>query len=187
MEELIASELARRLGLHPSRITQYNKAGVLNEAKRGKRRGRQLYDYDVSRQLIEARQDPNFTKKTPQARYRDKKKGGNGQAVAAAAGLEESPDSFLQWRTFTEQYKAADKKLDYEIKAGKYLLKSEIKRTLTIIAHQLRESLLNAPSRTSAIVAAKSKKAQEEIYQILLKQAEITLKDISDKLKKVAL
>lgn len=186
MPEMIAAELARHLGISPTRVTQYNKIGALDKAKRGMRRGRQLYDSDVAKSLLKKRQDPNYTKNTPQARYRNKKKkdgeNGDGSAESIPAGPLEN-DSFLQWRTYTEQYKAAEKKLDYEIKSKKYILRRDVERVLFVIGRQLRESLLNAPARTAALVAAKSKKNQEEIYQILLKQSELTLKDISNKIK----
>ncbi len=177
--DVIASELARHLGLSAARISYLNKQGALDEAKRGKRRGRQLYDRDVAEQILKARSDPNYTKDTPQARYRNKKTKGGGNN-----GNGDDDDSFLTWRTHSERYKAAEKKLDFEIKQGKYVLKTEVERIMFIIGRQLRESLLNAPARTSALVAAKSKKAQDDIYQILMRQAELTLKDITEKLKK---
>ena len=180
MQLVIGSELARALKITPQMVTKYKNAGVLDAAMAGHRGKRQLYDKERAIELINAHADPNYRKDTPQIKNRATAGGGNGDGDAVS-------DTFSRWRTSTEMYKAAERKLDYEIKSKKYLKREDVERLLFVIGRQLRESLLNAPARTAARVAAKSKKAEKEIYQILYRENELTLKDAANKLKRVVL
>jgi hypothetical protein len=178
MELVIGSELARHIGITSQMVTKYKNAGVLDDAKAGFKGKRQLYDKQRAVELINENADPNYRKDAPQIKNRGA--GGNGEGDSKS-------DTFNQWRTSTEMYKAADRKLEYEIKAKKYLKREDVERLLFIIGRQLRESLLNAPARTAARVAAKSKKSEKQIYQILYRENELTLKDCASKLKRVVL
>ena len=74
---------------------------------------------------------------------------------------------------FKESYHGALKKLEFEQKSGELISAIEVEREYFNIARTVRDSLLNIPSRISAILAAESDKAKtseiltNEIRQVL--------------------
>lgn len=168
------AELARIAGVSLPMVTKYKKAGVLKGAEvRLKKYKHVKYDQDIALELIKKNLDPNFTKDADN--IKNAKTGDNGG----------KPNDFTSWRTIETQYKAASQKLDYDIKAGNYVLKTEVERLLFTIGRGLREDLLNIPARMAALCAAKSKKKEREIYQMLFREQERGLTECLKKLGKV--
>jgi hypothetical protein len=177
MAIITQAEFARQIGKTPALVTKLKKQGLFDKAL-VKKNGKTYLDQKKAHTAYEKNLDPNYKSATPQIKNRKKK--GNGEGTETL-----KDDSFLQWRTYTEQYKAAERKLDYEVKAGKYVKKSEVERLGFKIGRQLRDDILNIPARFAAVIAAKSKKKEKEVYQLLRKEANIILRDIQKNIAKI--
>jgi hypothetical protein len=169
------AEFARQADLSRKEVTKLKQRGVFdgNTKKHGKRI---LIDLEPAMVAYQTSIDPNFAKATPQI----KNDGGNGDGKNESA-----KPTFTTWRTLTEQYKAARHKLEYDILAKKYLLRSEVESLAFKIGRQLRDDLRNIPARTAALLAAKSKKKENEIFQILMREIDKGLLKASKNLAKI--
>jgi hypothetical protein len=172
VELVTKSEFARRQGISPSRVTHLCKS-IINKALVNKG-GKEVLNYKKAVKLYEAGSDPNFIKGSPQIKNAGDG-GGNGQGSTG--------DSFLTWRTHNERYKAAASKLKYEREKGEYVERKKVYQENFSIARILRDSLMNMPGRCAAMVAAKSKKKEKEIYQILMFEVRRSIEDCIKDLK----
>jgi hypothetical protein len=150
------SEFAKEAHITPYMVTKLKKMGIFegHTKKNGKRI---LIDLKPSLESYKDGIDPNYAKDTEQIKNQDD--GGNGDG--------KKKSSFNDWRTISEQYKAAKFKLEYDLLSGKYLEKMSVEGTLFEIARQLRDDIRNIPARCAALCAAKSKKKEKEIFHIL--------------------
>ncbi|MCP4623987.1 MAG: hypothetical protein GY850_10690 [bacterium] len=84
-----------------------------------------------------------------------------------AGKLKSGSQSFIDARTACERYKAANRKLDLEIKEGKWILKADAFDLSFQAARNARDALLNLPARVAAIVAADTdeKRCRKIIYK----------------------
>jgi hypothetical protein len=74
---------------------------------------------------------------------------------------------------------------DEKIKKGLYIDAAEVKKKSFDGARIFRDNCLNLPGRLSAIIAAKSKKKEAEIYQLLRKEINKALREIQEDLRKI--
>jgi hypothetical protein len=166
-------ELAQLSGNSPAFITQSRQKGLF--AAKGlcrRKKGSGLFTYHRER-CIEILQHLDVSKK---------RKG----------GTDTSRYKYNAERSLL--VKRQRQKIEFEMKCQRkeFLPRKDVERLLFVIGRQLRESLLNQPARTAARVAAKSEKSEKQIYQILYRESERTLKDCAEKdcaekLKKVIL
>ena len=173
VEYVTKAEFARRQGISPSRVTRLCKS-IIKKALVEKD-GKEVLHYKKAVKLYEAGSDPNFTKGSPQIKNVGDG-GGNGDGSKTS-------DSFLTWRTHNERYKAAASKLKYEREKGEYVARKKVQQENFSIARILRDSIMNMPGRCAAMVAAKSKKKEKEIYQILMFEVRRSLEDCIKDLK----
>ncbi|MCP4623158.1 MAG: hypothetical protein GY850_06460 [bacterium] len=75
--------------------------------------------------------------------------------------------SFIDARTKCEQYKAAERKLNFEIKEGLWIKKTDAFNLTFRAARNARDAMLNMPARVAAIIAAEpdEKKCRKIIYK----------------------
>ena len=85
-------------------------------------------------------------------------------------------DSFIEARTESERYRASEKKLNYEIKQGKWIPKAQVRDDSFKAGRIFRDAMLNIPPRVSAILAAETD--EHKIGRILIKEIEQGLKEI---------
>ncbi len=84
-------------------------------------------------------------------------------------------------RTWVERFKAANQKLDFEIKTGKYILKSDVTDANFRAGRIFRDALLNIGPRVAPILAAE--KSESKILKILKKEHTSILKEMARMLK----
>ncbi len=84
-------------------------------------------------------------------------------------------------RTWVERFKAANQKLDFEIKTGKYILKTDVTDANFKAGRIFRDALLNIGPRVAPILAAE--KSESKILQILKKEHTSILKEMARMLK----
>lgn len=156
-------EYARHAGISEAQVSKYKKQGVLDGAFRKK--GKQYFIVSaIADKLLDKHLDPSFRKKSD------------------SPGDEK--ESFVEARTWTERYKAADRKLSYEIKAGKWILKNEVRDKLFRVGRIARDQFLNFGPRNAAVLAAESDEGK--ILEICNREIETILKDFILAINEVA-
>jgi hypothetical protein len=97
-------------------------------------------------------------------------------APAPGKGVE---DTFIQARTWSERYKAAERKLNYEIKQAKWVSKAQVRDESFKAGRILRDALLNIPPRVAAVMAAEFGIDIDEhaVLRILHREHENALKE----------
>jgi len=162
MPTVTFSKFAEEMNISGAMVSKLKSQGVLDAAlvwPDGKKRP--VLDLAIAKKAYIENQDPNFSKGgTPAIKSNDDL---SGEVDGSQAGRQ----SFIQARTWSERYRAAERKLSYEIRQGKWVLKADIKNESFKAARVLRDHLMNIPARCAAVVAAKSKKKEKEIYQLL--------------------
>jgi hypothetical protein len=173
MPWMTVSEYARHRRVSKAYISKIKSRGMLKGALVQKKNERYpRIDSKRADKILGEVQDPNYTKESPtgQVKAQAKKKGGNGQGkeplepTAPGSG----DQSFIDARTWSERYKAADRKLAYEIKAGKWILKAEVRDQAFKAARLARDTFLNISPRIGAIVAGE--KDEEKCVEIIHKE-----------------
>ena len=197
MPKLTLKQFAEKMGLHPSMITRARKKGILDAAIvpiEGKKRV--LIDLAKGKKLYNANHDPNFRKReqlkrgqknNPKGVKAAKKKGEKPKQKTKGKGKEESKtdNTYLSSRATLEKYKAAEKKLAFEIKQGLWIEKKEVQDKLFKISRVCRNTLLNIPARTAALVAAKSKKNRQQCFAIIHKEVKTAIEDYLKEISKI--
>jgi len=148
MPLLTQAEIARLHGVSRQAISKQK--GALRVSKR-KRGGKTLYDSDVFDKERSDNQDPA-------------KKKGARVSDQDAPGVDSNQD-YKTARAWVERYKAANQKLLYEIKTGKYILKSHVKDANFKAGRIFRDALLNIGPRVASILAAESD--EHKVLEIL--------------------
>ncbi len=101
-----------------------------------------------------------------------------------AGKLKKSGDqSFIEARTACERYKAANRKLDLEIKEGKWILKTDAFDLTFRAARNARDAMLNMPARVAAVVAAETN--EKKIRKILMSEIKQIVDELTRKLEKI--
>ncbi len=160
MTNVSLSEFAKSAGISPPMVTKLIRQGVLNDAivkQKGKKRIK--LNLERARELYRKGVDPAFKKGAPSIKNED---------VSEAIRGKSGDQSFIEARTWAERYKAAERKLNFEIKQNKWMLKSEARDEAFNAARVARDTLLNMPARVAAIVAADTD--ESSVYQILYKE-----------------
>lgn len=164
MPTVTFSKFAKEIGKSGAFVTKLKNQGALDAAlvwPEGAKRP--VLDLDIATKAYAESQDPNYTSGTPQIKSNDDLE---GETDSEKSGNQ----SFIQARTWSERYRAADRKLNFEIRQGKWILKADVKNLSFKAGRVLRDHVMNIPARCAAVVAAKSKKKEKEIYQILRKE-----------------
>jgi hypothetical protein len=153
------AEYARSRGVSKSVVTRFKQRGYLDGAFVEKD-GKAFLDSEKADELLAERLDPS--------------RGGKRDSEEKESLPEDR--SFLEARTWSERYRAADRKLTYEIRAGKYVLKSEVREHNFKIARICRDALLNMSSRIAPIIAGESDQAK--ICQMIDSEVQTILKEL---------
>ena len=110
-----------------------------------------------------------------------KKKGARVDDQVPGGDLKEH--DYKTARTWVERYKAANQKLQYEIKVGKYILKEDVGRDNFKAGRIFRDALLNIGPRIAPILAAENN--EHKILEILKAEHTGVLKEIIKSLEKI--
>ena len=175
MALMTAREFARHRKVDPSQVTRWKKKGFFRDAlvkQKGKRRV--LINSEKADDLLEKNLDPNY------------RKGGAVTTKDRVPEIDVAPDpekgvedTFIEARTWSERYKAAERKLNYEIKQGKWVSKAQVRDESFKAGRIMRDTLLNIPPRVAAILAAELGFEVDEhiILRALQKEHEYALKE----------
>jgi len=180
------TDFAKKAKISQAMVTKLRNRGVLDGAlikQPGKKRV--LVDLDKAIKFYNERVDPNFRKATRVRATPLKKKPGpkkkTPKNTAPPVNKKSGDTTFVEARAISEQYKAAEKKLDYEIKKGLWILKSEVRESIFKCSRIARDSLSNLPARAAALLA--STKDEERCYQILHVEVKEIINEFIKRLK----
>ena len=172
MALMSAREFARHRQVDPSQVTRWKKKGFFKSAlvkQKGKKRV--LINSTKADEILEKNLDPNH------------RKGGAtttkdfAQEVEVPAVVEgKTEDTFIQARTWSERYRAAERKLNYEIKQGKWIPKARVRDDSFKAGRIFRDALLNVGPRLAALVTAETD--EHKNLMILQREHEQVLKEI---------
>ena len=172
-----AREFARHRSVDPSQVTRWKKKGFFRSAlvkQKGKRRV--LIDSNKADAILEENLDPNY------------RKGGGATTKELARGVEpeaeievpevkgKTEDTFIQARTWSERYRAAERKLNYEIKQGKWIPKAQVRDEAFKAGRIFRDAILNIGPRIAAILASETD--EHKILRVLQVEHEQALKEL---------
>ena len=182
MSLMTFAEYARHYGCAKSYITKIRKAGMLDAAlveQNGARYPK--VDSEIADKVLKEAKDPNYGKGSPEADVKGLT-GGQNTPDSPLESLSKGDQTFLKARVMTETYKAADRKLVFEIKSGRWIEKSIIREQLFKASRIFRDNLLNIGPRIAAMVVAE--KNETKVLQILQKEHSQALKDLISDLDK---
>jgi len=196
MPHVTLSQFAKEAGIDPSMVTKLKRQGVLEAAIVPPEKGKKRPKLDLKKALKAYREnvDPAFTKDAPQIKNRGKAKAVKKKAVgkstkkkkAAGKKKKSGGQSFIDARTKGEIMKLKNQELDYFIKKKKYIDVAEVEKNAFTASRILRDNLLNIPIRFAKVIAAKSKKKEKEIYQLLRREINKALDECHTNLAKLA-
>jgi hypothetical protein len=192
MPDITLKFFAQKMGVSPSMITKARKAGILDAAlvkvngqtrvKINLAKGKKLYNQNL---------DPNFRKAEQKKRGQQNRKKGAAPSVKKktaekkpAAGKKDST-TYLSSRAALEKYKALDKQLAFEIKQGMWIEKEVVQSQLFKISRICRDTLMNIPARTSALVAAHSKKKKGKVFEIIHREVKESIDEFIKQITKI--
>jgi len=159
MALMTQSQYARHRGVSRSVIHEFKAKGLLAGAFR--KRGNKVYIVStIADKLLSERLDPAHVKTGPS-----------------------SDPGYLDARTWETRYKAASRKLDYEVKTGKFILKKDVEDRAFTSGRIFRDSLYNVGPRIAPIVAAEKDPAA--IQKILKAEFDTILSDFVRSLAKI--
>jgi len=130
---------------------------------------------DRTKQSTASKKAKANARKKPKAKPTPEQK----QEVIKDAGIEVLP--LHEAQALDKTYSAALKKLDLEIKQGELISKSEVSESAFRAGRLIKEQLGSIPDRCAPLVAVESD--QFECKQILLKEINHILNDLSEKLR----
>jgi hypothetical protein len=165
------TDLARRLGVSKSRISQLHRSGALGNAISKVNGRRYLINIELAVENLRKHSDPEtrgiinkISKESPDSSLEPPQP---AESPPPAAPVEKVIDfsemSFSSARTLKERYNAEMKKLDYEERAGKLLRDEDVQKGAFEMYRKTRDSLLNIIDRISAQLAAEKKEANVRI------------------------
>ncbi len=193
------TDLARRLGVTKSRISQLNRRGALGDAITKVNDRRYLINIELAVENLRKYSDPetrglrnkiSIESSNPppeqmtddrgqKTEDREQTTDGREQRTETAKTIDFTNMSFSSARTLKEQYNAEMKKLDYEERAGKLLLDEDVRKGAFEMYRKTRDSLINIIDRISAQLAAEKNEANVRI--ILENEIRNTLSHIRGK------
>jgi hypothetical protein len=134
-----------------------------------------MVNSEVADEILDRNQDRSFVKGSPlNAKFLA---GADRAESVVSAGDQRGDDgTFIQARTWSERYKAAERKLNYEIKQSKWVPKAKVRDEAFKIGRILRDALINVGPRISALVAAET--SEDRCLEILTKEHNELLKDV---------
>jgi hypothetical protein len=170
------AEYARHRECSRAYISKRKSEGVLDKAI-VKKNGREKIDSKKADKILGESSDPNFTKGSPADQTKALSKKAAPKKKSRATEPLEPEDakdqSFIQARTWSERYRAADRKLAFEIKSGKWIEKAVVRDQGFRAARLCRDGLLNIPARIVPLIIGEkdTNKAMElatkEINEVL--------------------
>jgi hypothetical protein len=162
------TDLARRLGVSKSRISQLHRRGALGDAISKVNGRRYLINIELAVENLRKHSDPetrgigNKISGSPDPSPEQTTDGGE-QRTESAKTIELAGMSFSSARTLKERYNAEMKKLDYEERSGTLLRDEDVRKGAFEMYRKTRDSLLNIIDRISAQLAAEKKEANIRI------------------------
>jgi len=184
MPLMTQSEYARHIGISPVQITKAKKRGLLDGCWRKK--GNKLYIVStLADKKRAARLDPGYVKG---ARVTDRVTDIEADSMSDMGDFsieqgKKGGQDYLTARMWETRYKAAIKKLEYEIKTKKYILRSHVKDANFKAGRIFRDALLNIGPRIAPILAAEIEEGK--ILEALKAEFNNVLKEMIRMLKKV--
>jgi hypothetical protein len=178
MALMSAREFARHRQVDPSQVTRWKKKGFFKSALvRQKGKKRVLINSTKANEILEKNLDPNH-RKGGATTTKDFAQEVEVEIPAVVEGKTE--DTFIQARTWSERYRAAERKLNYEIKQNKWVPKAQVRDEAFKAGRIFRDTMLNIPPRVAAILAAETdgKVDEHKIGRILIKEIEQALKEV---------
>jgi hypothetical protein len=177
------TDLARRLGVSKSRISQLHRRGALGDAISKVNGRRYLINIElavenlrkhsdpetrgIGNKISTASPDPSPDQTTDDRGQKTEDRGqtrdGGEQRKETAKTIELAGMSFSSARTLKERYNAEMKKLDYEERSGTLLRDEDVRKGAFEMYRKTRDSLLNIIDRISAQLAAEKKEANVRI------------------------
>jgi len=189
------SQFAKEAGIDPSMVTKLKRQGVLDAAIVPPEKGKKRAKLDLKKALKAYREnmDPAFTKDAPQIKNLGKVKvvkkktaGKSTQKKKAVKKKKSGGQTYIDARTQAEVMKLKNRQLDYFIKKKQYIDVAEVEKNAFTASRILRDNLLNIPIRFAKVIAAKSKKKEKEIYQLLRREINKALDECHTNLAKLA-
>ena len=159
------AEYARHRDVDRSYVNRLVKRGIL--VMRGK-----LVDVAASDMVMDDRPVVDEPEEVP---------GGMPRPIGEAASTQQ-PGNFAQARTAEMVYRAKLRKLEFEIKTGKYLLADEVTVRWFTISRTIRDKALGLPSKLAPQLAAMSD--LKEIRGFLETEMTILLKSVQEEIRR---
>ncbi len=176
---LTVTAYANHRGVSQPRISYLIREGRIKKGI-AKRKGRRLWiDPAIADQELEASRDPRWDSKRESAEKALEKKN-----VEQGPEEEAAPAATLTINTLKKallQYKLANEKWDYEVKAGKWIPSDIVEKTFFDCGRLIRDQCQNIPTRIGALVAAESDTFECE--KILKKEINFVLEDLASALQ----
>jgi hypothetical protein len=169
MSFMSQKDYAKHLGVNPSYISHLKKKGFIEDALvdvPGKKYPK--IDSVLADRLLAENLDMTFTRGSG-VTTKD-----IGKLLTGKTGA--GKETFQAARTKSERFRAKQLRQNYEIKQGKWMLKSQVKNESFKAGRIFRDAMLNIPPRVGAILAAETD--EHKIGRILIKEIEQGLKEI---------
>lgn len=173
-KQLSRREVAERLGISRQRVEKLIREGRIVETPLG-------IDFEKAKASYLATLDP-----AKRAVY-EEKAGGAKKRDYARTGADETKDddtgqimNFAQARTRKEMANADRARLDYQIKAGQFISRDEVRAKEFEIARKLRDRLLGLPSRIANFVPPDAMKIITDEVDDLIREMQDDVAKIGD-------
>ena len=169
-------QFAEHQGISEVQVSKDNKAGYLEGCWR--RKGKKYY-------IVSGIADKHYAeRKNPGLRKGVRISGTPSDAPPSTddkMGGDLQSGDYLSARTWETRFKAAIRKLDYEIKTGKYILRQKVKDQAFMAGRIFRDAILNIGPRIAPILAAESD--ERKIQDVLTKEFNAALNELAKQLK----
>ena len=179
-ELVSAAEFARRQKISAQMVLKAKAQGVFEGALvkvAGKKKP--LLKYKLAVRFYNARLDPKFRKQYQTPQKKTKAKGGNGKPKQTADGK-----TFVGARAKVEKYKAKELQLKHEINQGLWIKRADVADQGFKAARLARDSFLNIPSRTAALVAGETD--QHKCFRIIHREIKEVLDEFIRQINQIA-
>ena len=174
MALMTGRQFARHREVDPSQVTRWTKKGFFKDALvRVKGKKRRLIDSEKADVILEKNLDPNH-RKGGGVTTRDR----GSQVEIEPDASKGTEDTFIQARTWSERYRAAERKLNYEIKQGKWMPKAQVRSEAFKAGRIFRDTMLNIPPRVQAIISAETGLDEHQVGRLLTEEIEQALREL---------
>ena len=160
MALMTQSEYAKYRGCSKQTISKFKRLGYLDGAFRKKAGGaKRLIVSVIADKLLKQNLDPAYTNRSDSKDDLSQDEG------------------FLKARTWSQRYKAAHSKLEFEAKAGRYVLKSEVRDGVFKATRLIQSILEDFPAKIAPGIALQTE--EFKVVEALNKEFGELLRDLS--------